>query len=143
MHSILSKLKGKLRLLAIKKMISDKTIPVGKQQVYKMLNKPLDDMKKWWGDSGRNHILDEQTIDSHLRTLDENAGMTYTPDTVREILVDAKKKKLEQKGEVAVDVKVSEKTVMRTVALMAMDNRTTISQSVLLKTTSHCGPLFE
>jgi hypothetical protein len=91
-------------------------------------------MKLWWGDLGRNHILDEQAIESHLGTLDENVGMTYTPDTIRDILVDAKKKKLEQKGEVAVDVNVSAKSVMRTVALMAMDKRTTISQSVLLKT---------
>jgi hypothetical protein len=133
-HSILSNMKGKARSEAIKKMISGRMIPVCKSQVYNMLKKPSDEIKMWWGDFGRNHILDDKAIDSHLQNLEENVGMMDTPDTVRDLLVGAKKAKLAKAGQVAVGVNVSEKTVMRTVAMLAMDRRTTISQSVLLKT---------
>jgi hypothetical protein len=59
-------------------------------------------------------------------------GMTDTPNTMRDLLVSTKKAKLLAKaGQVAVGVNVSEKTVMQTVAMLAMDRRTTILQSVL------------
>jgi hypothetical protein len=58
--------------------------------------------------------------------------MTDTPNTMRDLLVSTKKAKLLAKaGQVAVGVNVSEKTVMQTVAMLAMDRRTTILQSVL------------
>jgi hypothetical protein len=133
-HKILSKMRGITRSNAIKKMIHEKLIPIRKAAVYKMLKKLPDEIKMWWGDFGRNHILDDRAIDLHLQTLDENVGMTDTPDTVKQILLNAKKAKLEKAGEVAIDVNVSKKTVMRTVAMLATDARTTISQSVLLKT---------
>jgi hypothetical protein len=65
-HSILSNMEGKAHSEAIKKMISGRMIPVCKSQVYNMLKKPSDEIKMWWGDFGRNHMLDDKAIDSHL-----------------------------------------------------------------------------
>jgi hypothetical protein len=84
-RNILLDMEGKARSHAIKKMISDNLIPVSKSQMYKLLKKPVDDIKMWWGDVGRNHILDDQALDARWCTLEENVGMTDTPDTVRDL----------------------------------------------------------